>query len=268
VFNCKNFEAYFHRLNVNPKQASLLMVSELQQKHLSEFCFNNLAVLLARPISLDISDIINKIVVENKGGYCFEHNKLIHDALLSLGYNVRCLIAKVLNNQEVDTPRTHRICLLEWEGDHYLIDVGFGPNTPREPIKIEENIESRQNRLSYRIVVNSHQDYQLELITEKGFFSLYTFNLNRYTEADCMIGNYYSSHHPDAVFVNNLVVSRILPEVTLSLRNDQYYRIGSENTETHQINDHWQLNVILNEDFNIALSEEDSICLYQKVCAK
>ncbi|MDX2368725.1 MAG: arylamine N-acetyltransferase [Colwellia sp.] len=268
MVNTKTFEVYFKRLNIEPQQPSLLMVSELQKKHIAEFCFNNLAVLLKRPISLDITDIIDKIVVQNKGGYCFEHNKLINDALFSKGFNVRCLIAKVINNQEIDSPRTHRICLLEWEGEQYLVDVGFGPNSPREPIKIEPGNVSVQNRLTYRIVVNAHQDYQLELVTENGFFSLYTFNLHRYTEADCMIGNYYSSQHPNAVFVNNLVASRILPEVTLSLRNDQYHRIGSKHTEVLKINDHFQLKAIIKDDFNIEISEDEANSLYQKTCVK
>jgi len=219
VVNTKVFDGYFSRLNIGPQQPSLLMVSHLQQNHVAELCFNSLAVLLRYPISLDIADIIDKVVIQNKGGYCFEHNKLMHDALASKGFNVRCLIAKVINNQDIDTPRTHRICLLEWECEQYLIDVGFGPNSPREPIKVEAGSVSIQNRLTYRIVINSHQDYQLELITENGSFSLYTFNFNRYTEADCMMGNYYSSQHPNAPFVNNLVASRILPEKTLSLRN-------------------------------------------------
>lgn len=268
MVNTQNFDDYFKRLNVEPQQPSLLMVSELQKRHLAEFCFNSLAVLLKHPISLDITDIINKVVIQNKGGYCFEHNKLMHEALVSMGFKVRCLIAKVINNQDIDSPRTHRICLLEWEGAQYLIDVGFGPNSPQEPIKIEAGSVSIHGRLSYRIVVNSHQDYQLELITDSGFFSFYTFNLTRYTEADCMIGNYYSSQHPDAVFVNNLVASRILPEITLSLRNDQYHRIGSTHTEIIQINDHLQLKAIIRDDFNIELSEAESNDIYQKTCAK
>ena len=94
-----NFNLYFNRLNISPQDASLSLVAELQNKHIAEFCFNSLSVLLGETISLEINDIIHKIVVENKGGYCFEHNKLMHDSLEILGFNVRCLLAKVLNNQ-------------------------------------------------------------------------------------------------------------------------------------------------------------------------
>ena len=264
----KDFEEYFNRLNIEPKQLSLALVEEIQKKHIAEFCFSSLAVLLRRDISLEIKDIIRKVVCQNQGGYCFEHNKLIHDALDTLGFKVRCLIAKVINNQDVDSPRTHRITLLEWEDEHYLIDVGFGANCPRKPIKIQDGLVSNQNGLNYRIVVNSYQDFQLELVTENGFFSLYAFNLNRYTEADCMMGNFYSSKHPDAVFVNNLVLSRITPEVSLSLRNDTYHRIAIDHTDIIQIDDYLQLQKIIKKDFAIELSDEESNRLYIKTCTK
>jgi N-hydroxyarylamine O-acetyltransferase len=263
-----DFDVYFRKLNIEPQQPSLALVEELQKKHIAAFCFSSLTVLLGRHISLDIKDIITKVVDKNEGGYCFEHNKLVHEALASLGFSVRCLIAKVINNQEVDSPRTHRICLLDLDNESYLIDVGFGANCPRKPIKIKSGIVSVQNGLTYRIVVNSNQDFQLELVTEKGFFSLYTFNLNRYTEEDCIMGNFYSSKHPDAVFMNNLVLSRILPEVTLSLRNDKYHRIGINHTDVTQINDYMQLQKIIKEDFDIELSHEESNNLYVKTCTK
>ena len=46
------------------------------------------------------------------GDYYFEHNALMYEVLKSLGFNVRILIVKVLNNQDIDSPRTHRITLL------------------------------------------------------------------------------------------------------------------------------------------------------------
>lgn len=259
----ETFSEYFKRLKIQPGPPSLDLVSELQQKHLAQLCFSSIAVLLKKTISLGISDIISKVVIQNQGGYCFEHNKLMHDVLHFLGFEVRLLIAKVIHNQGIDTPRTHRITLLEWLGDLYLVDAGFGPNCPRLPIKIEEGSLSVQKGASYRLVLNSIQDYQLELMSGKGFLPLYTFNLHHYTEADCVMGNFYSSRHPNAVFVNNLVVSRILPEVTLSLRNKTYHRIKANNTEAFSIDDPFQLQDIIKNDFNISLSDDDCRILYE-----
>ncbi len=255
---------YLTRLQVEEAPLSLALVEELQKKHLAAFSFNSVAVLLGQPISLEIEDIAKKIVTENRGGYCFEHNKLIHDALQALGFKVRCLIAKVVNNQDIDSPRTHRITLLEWEGANYLVDVGFGPKCITKPMKIEVGLDSYQDHQTYRIVTNQTQDFQLELDTPEGYYSLYTFNFAIYTEADCMMGNFYSCTHPQAAFVNNLVVSRVTPTQVLSLRNKAYHKISPTETQILEITEPLQLGKILSEDFSLDLTESETRFLFQK----
>lgn len=264
MLHVDKFQAYFQKLNIKPEELSLELVQTLQTQHLQNFTFNNMAVLLKQPISLNITQIINKIVVDNLGGYCFEHNKLMHDVLESLGFTVRILIAKVINNQDIDTPRTHRITLLIFNNEKYLIDVGFGSSCPQTPIKID----SIDNQGNYRIMKNKNDDYQLEVVRKKGNFSLYTFNLANYTHADCIMGNYYSSNHPDAVFVNNLLVSLIKPDITLSLRNTTYQKISKDNTETVSINNDTQLCSIINTDFNIPTTQEECKSLFHIIHSK
>ncbi|MBU1642265.1 arylamine N-acetyltransferase [bacterium] len=235
------------------------LLEEIQKKHLETFSFNNIAVLLKQPISLEIEDIIDKIVIKNLGGYCFEHNKLLHDVLRSLGFNVRILIARVINNQDIDTPRTHRITLLEWQDSKYLVDVGFGALCPNTPLKINDIDDGSQK---YRIIQNKDNDYQLEVSAQKSYFSLYKFNLARYTQSDCVMGNFYSSNYPNAVFVNNLVIALQRQDKTLSLRNNTYHRIGEDSTEIIDITNHMQLHSIINDDFNIPITEEQSHTLF------
>ena len=262
----KSFNAYFDVLNVGPVENSLEWVAQLQQAHIANLCFNSLSVLLDEPISLDIADIYEKLVIQRRGGYCFEHNKLMHDVLLHLGFNVRILVAKVVNNQPVDSPRTHRITLLEFQGESYLVDAGFSANSPRAPIKLDVGIDVTQGSYTYRLIMNAHQDYQLELKTDVDYFSFYTFNLQRYTEADCVMGNFYSCQFQKAVFKNNLVLSLIKPDVTLSVRNTSYHRIGPESTSVINIEDDKHLRFIISTDFGITLSEEACSLLYRQAC--
>ena len=257
--NIEAFQPYFEKLKIKPGELSLQLVEEIQKKHLENFSFNNIAVLLKQPVSLEIEDIIEKIVIKDLGGYCFEHNKLLHDVLQLLGFNVRILIARVINNQDIDTPRTHRITLLEWQDNKYLVDVGFGVLCPNMPLKINAIDDGSQK---YRIIQNKDNDYRLEVLTPKGYFSLYTFNLATYTQSDCIMGNFYSSNYPNAVFVNNLVIALQRQDITLSLRNNTYHKIGEETTEMIDITDHMQLRSIINDDFNIPITEGQSHTLF------
>ena len=183
----------------------------------------------------------------------------MHDILFSLGFNVRCLIARVVNNQNIDAPRTHRMTLLELNGDNYILDVGFGLMCPTRPLKIDKQDVNKQN---YRIIKNDNNNYQLEIYKENNRFVLYTFDLNNYTPADCLIGHFYSSNYPKAVFVNNLVVSLIKEDVKLSLRNRSYHRIYSNNTEIIEVIDYNHLHSIINDDFGIKISVEECKILY------
>ncbi|MDX2469552.1 MAG: arylamine N-acetyltransferase [SAR324 cluster bacterium] len=261
-----HIQGYLRRLEVTETKPSLALVEEIQRKHLAAFSFNSVAVLLKRPISLEIEDIAKKIVTQHLGGYCFEHNKLIYEALKALGFKVRILIARMVNNKDIDTPRTHRITLLDWEGANYMVDVGFGPNCIRKPLKIEVGTESHQDHLTYRIAQNKIQDFQLELKIAAGFFSFFTFNFQVYTEADCLVGNFYSCQHPDAAFVNNLVVARIFTTEILSLRNKFYHRIGVTETQVTEITSHLQLQSILLGDFELKLTEAECELLFVKNC--
>ncbi len=209
---------------------------------------------------MEIEDIIDKIVIKNLGGYCFEHNKLLHDVLQSLGFNTRILIARVINNQDIDTPRTHRITLLEWQDSKYLVDVGFGASCPNTPLKLNDIDDGSQK---YRIIQNKDNEYQLEVLAPKGYFSLYKFNLATYTQSDCIMGNFYSSNYPNAVFVNNLVIALQRQDITLSLKNKTYHRIGEESTEMIDITDHVQLHSIINDDFHIPITKEQSRTLFE-----
>jgi len=262
--NTNKFKLYFEKLDIDPSIISLDLLKEIQRKHLENFSFNNISVLLKQDISLDIDDIIDKIIVNNLGGYCFEHNKLMYEILKSLGFTVRILIAKVLNNQDIDSPRTHRITLVEWKNNQYLIDVGFGATCPQVPL----NINDIKNNQDYRIVKNEDNDYQLELLTKEGYFKLYKFNLMKYTEADCIMGNFYSSTYPNAIFINNFVITLRRKEVTLSLRNNTYYMIYKNETKIIEIKNNKQLYLIINNDFNMPLNKKYCNDLFEITSSK
>lgn len=75
-------------------------------------------------------------MVNQQGGYCFEHNKIAYLALKHLGFEVRSVLARVMLNGKPTNPRTHRMNVLELDGETYLVDVGFGNKTPRGLLNI------------------------------------------------------------------------------------------------------------------------------------
>ena len=248
--------------------ADVEFLRELQSKHIARYSFNSLAVVLGQDISLEVEAIFSKIVEKQRGGYCFEHNKLVLTVLEELGFDVRLLMAKVIYNRDVDVARTHRVTLLNLDGEDYIIDAGFGHFGARFPVKLELGLEQDQGDAVYRIIQNSNQDYCYQVFKDEAFFTLYTFNLHHYSEAECLPAHFYSHKSPDAAFVNNMVVCRKFYNDILSLRNGELFRISNTETVTTVITNAKQLHQILTETFELDLDSAIAEFLFSKFISK
>lgn len=69
-------------------------------------------------IHLDDRTLEEKLIHGRRGGYCFEQNGLLERALREIGFTVRSLLGRVvLANPPHMPPRTHRLLLVEVEGN-------------------------------------------------------------------------------------------------------------------------------------------------------
>src|SRR5512139_458454 len=89
-------EAYLRRIGVADAGApSLAGLAALHERHVAAIPFENLDVLLGRPIRLDLDSLQAKLVRARRGGYCFEQNTLFAAVLERLGFAVTPLGARV-----------------------------------------------------------------------------------------------------------------------------------------------------------------------------
>lgn len=111
--------AYFSRLGwTGTPDVSLHNLRELHIHHNGAIPFENLDVLLPREIHLDDRTLEEKLIHGRRGGYCFEQNGLLERALREIGFTVRSLLGRVvLANPPHMPPRTHRLLLVEVEGN-------------------------------------------------------------------------------------------------------------------------------------------------------
>ena len=259
--NNKDLKLYLDKLNVVKVENTLDFVQMLQKKHLAHFSFNNIAVLLGKEISLDLEDIVTKVVQNNKGGYCFEHNKLFYEVLQELGFDVHFVVGKVLlTNEQVHVPKTHRTTLLRFKNESYLVDVGFGFVCPSRPLKIHSN----EVNDGYQIVKDNDGTFLLRLKTSDDFLTLYKFDQRTYSEADCTMGNFYSSNYKNAVFVNNAVISLVKKDVTHSFRNNKYHIINKTSENIKEINSAVELQKLFKDTFSLTLTNEEAKIVFNK----
>ncbi len=103
VLDWRSLDSYLMRVGyTGPRKPDLAVLAELAFAHATSIPFENLDVLAAVPISLELGQIVDKLVLRRRGGYCFEQNALLGAALATLGFNVRCLSARVWYNPSDD----------------------------------------------------------------------------------------------------------------------------------------------------------------------
>jgi N-hydroxyarylamine O-acetyltransferase len=88
--------AYLARIGLaRPPALTAAGLAELHLAHATHIPFENIDVLLGRPIRLDPASLHQKLVRDKRGGYCFEQNLLFAGVLESLGFRVTKLAARV-----------------------------------------------------------------------------------------------------------------------------------------------------------------------------
>ena len=79
--------AYLERIEYQgtlaPDYATL---EALHLAHATHIPFENLDILLDRPILLDLGSLQSKLVDARRGGYCYEHNTLFASVLREIGF--------------------------------------------------------------------------------------------------------------------------------------------------------------------------------------
>jgi N-hydroxyarylamine O-acetyltransferase len=107
---------------------------ELHLAHAQHVPFENIDVLLRRPIRLDIESLQKKLVEDRRGGYCFEQNTLFAAVLEAIGFRVTRQAARVRLGAAGIASRSHMLLAVEAGGQKWLVDVGFGGEALLLPI--------------------------------------------------------------------------------------------------------------------------------------
>ena len=101
-------DAYFERIGyAGERAATPAALAGIIERHSAAIPFENLNPLLGLPVALDLPSVAEKLVAQGRGGYCFEHNRLLWAALEALGFAVSGLAARVVWNMPAGavTPR-------------------------------------------------------------------------------------------------------------------------------------------------------------------
>ena len=68
---------YLQRLGyAAPPPPTLQTLQDLQLRHVCTFAFESLSTLLRLPVPIDLPSVEQKVLLDGRGGYCYELNQL------------------------------------------------------------------------------------------------------------------------------------------------------------------------------------------------
>lgn len=91
-----DLDAYLARIGFTGARApTLATLRDLVYRHSTTFPFENLEIILGRPVGLDVKSMQDKMVRHRRGGYCFENCALFAAVLERLGFGVTGLAGRI-----------------------------------------------------------------------------------------------------------------------------------------------------------------------------
>lgn len=252
---------YLLAVGLRKSDLNFEFLTDLVKRHVATFAFSSVGCRLGEDLPLNLESLYQRIVVQRRGGYCFEQNGLFYDVLDELGFSPEMYLARVIHNQNTHPGLTHRISVVKSGQQSYVLDAGFGPLGPRVPIAMSD-IETEDGDKVFRIAEKQPGEFHMQVLKNGDFFSLYRFELARYGPADCELGHFFSHRHPDAPFVNHLVVSLLKEHETRSLRDREYLVFTDSTTDRQEIGEPMQLKRILGEELGVQVTDEEARQLY------
>lgn len=148
-FTKEQCDAYLERIGAeydgNPTLENL---NDLIFRNQSQVPFENLAVYdHFGTVNLDPDALFRKIVIEKRGGFCFELNGAFTLLLKGLGYDVVSLMARVgIPFIGKLMPLYHRAIQVAIDGKDYYCDVGMGGPKPSFAVPMSGEKASARNQ--------------------------------------------------------------------------------------------------------------------------
>lgn len=244
-----NVKQYLQRIGLTDvNSCDIATLGKLQQHHMYYVPFENLDVINDIPIQLDIESYYEKIVVNNRGGFCYELNGLFNWLLQQIGYRTSLVAASVKRaDGSWSLHKASHACLLVHLDIPYLVDVGFGDSV-RNPLPLTGETEEDVSGI-YRLRKLNATTFDLQRKADKWetLFRLETTprQLGDYKEA-C----HFNQTSPDSIFTQKEIVSLAEKNGRVTLSNDRLIITGQSDKIEIKINAN-EREEILKKYFNI-----------------
>ncbi|MEE4489382.1 arylamine N-acetyltransferase family protein [Streptomyces sp. BE230] len=234
----QTIDAYLERIGATrPARPDAEALRELQLRHLATVPFENLSIHLGEDIVLEEKPLLDKIVADRRGGFCYELNGAFAVLLRSLGFRVTLLQARVHGEAgRLGIPYDHMALRVETDDGTgpWLADVGFG-DYARNPLVLDDRADQVDPRGIFRIAqvpAEGGEDYGEVDVLQDGAPQFRLDPRPRVLD-DFRAGAWYHRTSPDSGFTRSPVCSRFTATGRITLKGRRLLTtVGTERHET------------------------------------
>jgi N-hydroxyarylamine O-acetyltransferase len=177
----------------------------LLHAHMTSIPFENLDVLLGRPVRLDLDALQDKLVEARRGGYCYEHSTLFAAVLERVGFAVHTHSARVIMmTPKASAPRTHMLLSVDLPDGRVVVDPGFGGLAPLVPLPLDGT--HKTHGYDEHWLSRDGDDYVLNARTPERVVAAWVTTLADDYPIDFVMANHYTSTHPHSPFTSRLMM--------------------------------------------------------------
>lgn len=222
IYNEEQINIYLRKIGYNKKiELNGKTLQHLQIAHLKNIPYENLDILNHVPLSLEAEDLFKKMIINRRGGYCFELNGLYSNLLKSLGFNVINLAGRFANDETTIKMRSHRILKVTTNDGIYICDVGVRCESPRIALKLIDGLIQNDGVSEYKF---EHDDFYGHTLwqkeQDKGWKRIYGFTEESQLDIDYIMPSFFCEKHLESLFTGYKKISIFTDTSNITLVDD------------------------------------------------
>lgn len=250
--------AYLQRIGIAEPETTASGLAQLQQAQLNAIAFENINPLLGILPDLDTPALMEKILDQGRGGYCFELNGLLGLALKTLGFDSDPIMARVRMGRSEGGPRHHLAYIVEADEELWLVDAGFGGPAPQYPLRLNCEDEQQQGHETFRL---RHEPGSGERVLEKrvddSWFALYSFDRATVQRCDLDAANVLCATWDQSLLSQNLLLCRNTDSGRIHLFNNNFSEFRAGEQISRLIESVEELSGLIRNDFGISITDRE-----------
>ncbi len=190
-------------------KADLQTLQRLHHCHMLAVPFENLSIIYRHGIDLTEAALFSKIVERNRGGFCYELNRMFALLLRQIGFQVAFISGEIRAREGTFGPPFDHMALVVTLDQPYLADVGFG-DAFLTPLKIATTEQQPQSSGTFHLEQNGDYYYLERRNGDRRSHTkmLYRFTLQPREPAEFNGMCHYHCTSPQSHFTQKLVCSR------------------------------------------------------------